>query len=308
MNIIKKIFLPVICVFITVSLFSACGSMGALSSIGATIAQKAGVIDKNTATAISNSGQALAQAGATITPEQEYYIGRAVAANILTHYKIDSSNPALTQYLNDICATITVNSSRPDIYNGYHVAILDSDEINAFSTSGGHIFVTRGLIACTDSEDSLAAVLAHEIAHIQLKHSLKAIKTNRINTALLTTVVSAGAAASKKDVQQVTDMFNNSVGDIVNTMLNSGYSQTQEFAADSTALGLLANAGYNPSAMLTMLKLLEKGEQGKTGGFVKTHPSPEARIANVEKTLGQYKVTDTSSYRTARYKEIGLVN
>ncbi|MDR0303142.1 MAG: peptidase M48, partial [Treponema sp.] len=115
----------------------SCASVAKVAGAGAQIAGAAGVIDKNTANAISNSSKAIGSAAEEITPEQEYYIGRAVAANILSNYKFWTGGPALTAYLNNICTAITINSPRPDVYNGYHVAILDSNEINAFATSGG---------------------------------------------------------------------------------------------------------------------------------------------------------------------------
>ncbi|MDR1239965.1 MAG: M48 family metalloprotease [Treponema sp.] len=281
---------------------AACGTLASMASAGAQVAGALGVIDQNTADAVSKSSDAIGRAVEEISPEQEYYIGRAVAANILSRYKIWNGSPALTAYLNRICAAITINSPKPEIYNGYHVAILDSTEINAFATSGGHIFVTRGLIACTASEDSLASVIAHEIAHIQLQHSTRAIRTSRITQAVLVTGGSAAdLAASGTSLSELTDIFNESVGQIVETMINNGYSQTQEFAADNLALSLLASAGYEPSSLITMLRALEKNQSGQRGGFSKTHPTPARRISNAELSAGRYSVADTQSYRQARY-------
>jgi predicted Zn-dependent protease len=259
-------------------------------------------IGKNTVKAVSNTGKAIANAAEDITPEQEYYIGRAVAANILNTYALWRGSPALTAYVNRICGAIVINSPRPDIYNGYHVALLDSNEINAFATSGGHIFITRGLIAAAKSEDALAGVIAHEIAHIQLRHSIKAIKTSRITNALMVTGASVTGVVSGYDVNEMASIFNETVGDIVGTLVNNGYSQSQEFDADSTALSLLAGAGYNPSGLIEMLKELEKTQKGGSGGFNKTHPSPDRRLAAAERTLAkQSGITDNSSHRRARF-------
>jgi predicted Zn-dependent protease len=270
-------------------------------SAAARIAGAAGIIDQNTANAISQSAQAISKANEDMTPEQEYYIGRAVGANILTSYRIWTGNPAQTTYLNRICGALVVNSPRPDIYNGYHVNILDSTEINAFATSGGHIFVTRGLISNADSEDTLAAVIAHEIAHIQLQHGLKAIKNSRFQQAILVTATSAAGAAAGVDVRELTSVFNESIGEILTTMVNNGYSQTQEFEADSFALSLLAAAGYDPGALVTVLRSLERTQGSHPGGFNKTHPTPARRIDNAQKTLSRYRVQDNKAARQARY-------
>ena len=305
-NRIKKIVknaVPFILVLVPVlGLLYSCETTAAVVDVGAQVAGAFGVIDSNTADAISQSAQAIGRAAEEITPEQEYYIGRAVGANILSSYRVWNGNQALTAYLNRICGALIVTSPRPDIYNGYHVNILDTNEINAFATSGGHIFVTRGLIACADSEDALAGVLAHEISHIQLQHGIKSIRNSRITQAVIITGTSAAGAAAGMDVKQLTDVFNESVGEIVTTMVNNGYSQTQEFEADSTALSLMASAGYDPNGLLSMLRVLQRNQTDTTRGFGKTHPTPAQRITNVEKTINQYQVRDTRSYRQDRYR------
>ncbi|MDR1105871.1 MAG: M48 family metalloprotease [Treponema sp.] len=283
--------------------FLSCQTVSSIVSAGAQAAGAAGVIDQNTASAISQSAEAAGRAAEEITPEQEYYIGRAVGANILTNYRIYRDNPDLLAYLNRICNALTINSPRPEIYNGYHVMILDSTEINAFATSGGHIFITRGLLACAGSEDALAGVIAHEVSHIQLQHSIKAIKTSRITQALLVTGASAAGAAAGYDVAELTDVFNESVGEIVTTMVNSGYSQTQEFDADAAALSLMSAAGYDPAALVEMLKMLESNQTGSSGGFGKTHPTPAQRIGNAEKNMPKYAAVNTRPFRAERYQK-----
>ena len=137
--------------------------------------------------AITSSVESIEKASETITPEEEYYIGRSVAASIATQFPVDHGNLQMTTYLNNICETLVMNSDKPYLFKGYYVVILDTDEINAMATPGGHIFVSRGLIDCTDSEDALAAVLAHEIAHVQLGHSVSAIKASRVRSAVSST-------------------------------------------------------------------------------------------------------------------------
>jgi len=286
----------ILSVVLTIAVFAviSCQVLMSVVDVGAQIAGATGVIDQNTANAVSLSARAIGSAAEEITPEQEYFIGRAVAANILSSYKIWNGNPQLTNYLNLICLAITINSPRPDIFNGYRVAILDSDEINAFATSGGHIFVTRGLINSARTEDALAGVIAHEIAHIQLQHSIKAIKNSRITNALLVTGTAAAGAATGMNVNELTDVFKESVGEIINTMVNNGYSQSQEFDADTTAMSLMSAAGYNPSGLVDMLRELNRTQTSSSSGFGKTHPSPAQRITNAEKTVGNYRATDSS--------------
>jgi len=289
------IFLIIIFVVLT----GSCKIFMKATDVGAQAAGATGLINSNWASAISSSARAIGAAAEEITPEQEYFIGRAVAANILTNYRLWTGNSTLTAYLNNICAAITINSPRPSIFKGYFVAILDTNEINAFATPGGHIFITRGLLNVTRSEDALAAVIAHEVAHIQLMHGIKAIRNSRITQALVVTGTSAASAAGL-DVGQLTSVFNESVGEIVNTMTRNGYSQVQEFEADTAAMRLMASAGYNPSGLITMLEAL-RSAQSSNAGFGRTHPTPAQRITNANRTVSSFRVTDNSSQRQARF-------
>ncbi|MFP3042682.1 M48 family metalloprotease [Treponema primitia] len=254
--------------------------------------------DPKGANALSRSALSIERALEYITPEQEYFIGRAVGANILTNYQIYNENPDLTLYLNLITTAIVIHSSKPEIYNGYHTAILDSDEINAFATPGGHIFITRGFLAYATSEDDLAAVLAQQIAHIQLQHGIEVISSNRVVSAIAETSSSVASLA----LSELAGVLDEAAEEIV-TALREGYSQEQQYKADNRAVVLLADAGYEPSSLLTMLQALEHSQLQHPGGFNQTHPTPEERIANVQKYLRQYrdKVLDTRTYREPRF-------
>jgi len=266
-------------------------------------AANADIIDHDTANMISLSARAFGSAAETATPEQEYFIGRAVAANILSNYKIWDKSPLLTAYLNYICGAIVINSPQPHIFNGYHVAILDNNDINAFTTSGGHIFLTRGLIGIAKTEDALAAVIAHEVAHNQLKHSLKAIKTSRVTNAFLITATAGGAAIMGMNAEEFAEVLNESVGEIMQTMVNSGYSREQEYEADIAAMCFMAAAGYQPSGLIDMLN--ELNTVHKIGlGLSKTHPAPRQRIYFAEKALNRFTVADTRVSRLERFSEI----
>jgi predicted Zn-dependent protease len=288
---------------IIMGLISLCASCATIASAAGESAKS--IRNPRLASAVSQTSEAIGRAAEEISPEQEYYIGRAVAATILTNYQVYTENPALTAYLNQICLAIAINSPQPELYNGYHVAILDSPEINAFATSGGHIFITRGLLECVHSEDTLAAVIAHEIAHIQLQHSIKAIKTSRIHNAIRVTGSSAvNIATDGTMLAELTETLHESVGDIMTTMVNNGYSRSQEFDADTLALSLLADTGYEPSSLIEMLKALQENQPNHAGGFNKTHPAPDRRIRNAEKSLGKYQVQDTRSFRQSRFKAV----
>ena len=255
--------------------------------------------------ALSSLDSALSAAEENFTPQDVYYIGRATAANILQRYRLYTGRPALTAYLNLICGALAINSPAPDWYNGYHVALLDSPSLNAFSTTAGHIFITLGLARAAVSEDMLAAIIAHELAHIQLQHGIENIK----HTRLVQDLESLSNAAARLAVREASGasvgernlFFQESIAGTVNALFQNGYSQIQELDADSLALSLLAAAGYDPGSLLELFRFIQRGQGTQAGGFSSTHPLPLQRIAAVEKDLAGYHVPDTRSFRKNRF-------
>jgi len=236
------------------------------------------------------------------TPEDEYYLGRAVAANILAAYKPYTANPELTRYLNRICQTIVINSVQPVIFKDYSVIVLDSQEFNAFSSPGGHIFVTRLIVETAASEDMLSAVIAHELAHVMLKHSISIIDDFRLNDEMAVLAEKARTLSGNTEAAMRLMNFRNSVSAVIDVLFKNGYSQAQEFEADREAAALLAAAGYYPGALVEMFKLLQQVQPSQKEKFNATHPSPEQRIANLSGWVDRYRVEDTRSYRVLRFK------
>ena len=235
------------------------------------------------------------------TPLDTYYLGRAVAANILAAYRPYTGSPALTRYLNLICQTIVINSAFPDLFNGYHVIILDSPEFNAFATPSGHIFITRGLVGLTTSEDMLAALIAHELAHIMLKHGLSIIDDVRLLVEMPAMADRAVQFADNPKAAARYTYFRNSVDAMFGALVRNGFSRDQESDADEGAVVLLAASGYSPAGFLDLLRVLQQVQASQRGGFNATHPSPTQRLVRVQSYVRQYQVRDTQSYRESRF-------
>jgi predicted Zn-dependent protease len=249
----------------------------------------------------SKSAEAVAKSFEDITPEQEYYIGRAVGANILSSYPPYTEAKANT-YLNLLGQTLAAASDRPETFGGYHFLILDSGEINAFAAPGGLVFASRGLLACADSEDTVAAILAHEIGHVVKQHGLKAIKTSRFKDAGLAIGKAAVEEYGSAELAQVTSAFSGTIDDITSTLVNSGYSREAEKEADLAAVQILKRTGYDPNALVRMLEVMKT--RLKPGGpdFAKTHPDPQVRIAEIRKKLPEAPATPVQPQRQARYQ------
>ncbi|MDD2830296.1 MAG: M48 family metalloprotease [Sulfuricurvum sp.] len=230
---------------------------------------------------ISKLSNTLVKSMEDITPEQEYYIGRTVSATILSRYK-PYSNSKAQSYVNQIGYQLSFHSELPHTYGGYHFQILDSDEINAFAAPGGFIFLTRGILQCAGSEDAVAAIIAHELAHITNRHGLQTIKSSRWSEMGSVLTIEASKHYSNKNIAKLVTTFEGSISDIVNTMIVNGYSREYEMQADKTALAILEKSGYNPSSMSEMLHLMEQKIKPGQTGFASTHPSPSDRLKAIE--------------------------
>jgi beta-barrel assembly-enhancing protease len=252
--------------------------------------------------AIASKGASKAQdASRPITDSEEYYIGRAVAARVLGNYKLDQ-NPGLNEYVNEVGQTVARKSSRPNPFRGYHFAVLDTEEINAFACPGGIIFVTRGLIKTCGNEDQLAAVLAHEVGHVADKDGI-----NSISQARWTQVFTAmGTEAAKQyggAAGNLVSLFEGSIDDVFKTIVVSGYSRQAEEAADTAALATLTRAGYDPNALVALLAKMEAKGKGASGGIFKTHPPTSERLAKVKGAAGLSPESKGEKIRTARFKK-----
>lgn len=215
-----------------------------------------------------------------ISESEEYYIGRAVAAQILSRYKA-LNDPGLNAYAQKVVQAVALASDRPATFKGYHVQVLDSGEVNAFAAPGGFIFVTSGLLKLVKNEDELAGVLAHEVAHVAKKHGLKTIQTSRLTSAFTILGSEAAKNYTPQQVSQLTSAFEGAVDDVVNKMVVNGYSRDKEYEADKFGAQYAKAANYDPGALKTFLARLEKSEGNGGGGMFKTHPAPSKRLSEL---------------------------
>ncbi len=262
---------------LTAAGIAGCASMGKVAEVVGAVGVATGQITEEEAQSAIRAAQAAAKAAEEITPQQEYYIGRSVAATLLGRYRpLDRTE--LTEYVNLIGQALALASDRPETFGGYRFLILDSEEINAFAAPGGLIMITRGMLRLCRTEDQLAAVLAHEIGHVQHRHGLQQIRKSRLTTAVTVAAVEAGRHWGGAELAEAVNTFEGAIDDITQTLVVNGYSRAAEREADAAAVTILARVGYDPGALIEMLE--EMGRRLKPGGldFAKTHPPPSERI------------------------------
>lgn len=253
--------------------------------------------------ALVSSVKSVSKAARSLTEDEEYYVGRAVAARLAATYPIYRNN-SQTDYLNQIGQTIALHTEKPTTFGGYHFAILDSEEINAFACPGGIILITRGMMASVKSEDELAAVLAHEIAHVIHRDGISAIQSSRWSEALVVIGSSAAREFGRKDTAKLVSLFEGSIDDVVKTLVVNGYGREQEMAADASALKYLVAAGYDPQGLTGYLKRLEQAGQGSKGGILTTHPGTDERLESVAKASTPAVDTSSVPLRAKRFADL----
>jgi len=165
-------------------------------------------------------------------------------------------DPALNAYVNELGRRLARHAPRGRFQ--YHFAIVDQDAPNAFALPGGYIYVSRGLLILTNSEDELANVIGHEIVHVAARH------------AAARQAIIRGLPGPIKYFAQ---------GHI------AGYSRNQEREADRLGQGMAGLAGFDPQGMATFLKDLEFTERLRLGTsrmprFFDTHPATIERVAS----------------------------
>jgi predicted Zn-dependent protease len=259
-----------------VSFLVGCASV---VEVGTTAAQQAGVITKQEKDYYDRRARETESAVRPMTDREEYYVGRAVAATVLGSYRLYQDD-RLTRYVNEVGQAVALSSDRPLTYRGYHFAVLDTDEVNALACPGGTILITRGMINRARNEEELAAILAHEVAHINHKDGVNSIQRARWVQAVAALGADAARQLGRGEVDELASLFQGSVGDVVKTLVVNGYSRTQELAADRSAMIFMARVGYDPNSLTDYLGRLAKEQgAGAHGGFFATHPGMADRLA-----------------------------
>ncbi len=154
----------------------------------------------------------------------------------------------------------------------FQVTILDSAEVNAFALPGGYIYVTRGILALASDSSELAAVLAHEIAHVTLRHARA--RTNRTRTTEIVDRVVSGVFGGEAGAEEAANRSKQSL---------AAFSQNQELEADREGIKFTGKAGYDPHAAARFLGVMSRfatfsAGQNQGEGFLSSHPSTPDRI------------------------------
>ena len=207
-----------------------------------------------------------------ISTKEEVRIGRDAAEEISRRYRVLEDTPDARRVASIGARIIEHNDKREGV--PYSFRVLDLKEVNAVSLPGGPVYVYRGLLDLLGNDiDALACVIAHEVAHIDARHSAKQMSQQIIANVGILVLVKGSTA---RDIASLTT-----------SLLNMSYSRSDEYEADHRALSYAHKAGYKATGLLTFFKRLRELEQSKNQGveLLRTHPLTAARIDRAQKII-----------------------
>lgn len=241
-------------------------------------------------------GAAMLLAACTVTPEpgedelipphEEAKIGAAAHPEIVAQFGGAYDDHRLIGYLSGLVRQLSANSGAPG--DEYRLTILDTPVVNAFASPGGYIYVTRGLLALANDEAEIAGVLAHELGHLNARHSAKRQVAAERQTFL------SGILASLADSSYLADSLRRRT-----TRSIAAYSRDQELEADKLGMAIAAKTQYDPSASVTFLTSLERKFEfdGRNEGsdssddrvsLISSHPGTSERIRQARSQAFSY--------------------
>ncbi len=231
----------------------------------------------------------------TVSESQEVQIGRTEDPKVREEYGVYDNAP-LQQYVNAVGQKLARASHRPGL--DYHFTVVDSPEINAFALPGGYVYITRGILAYLNSEAELAAVLGHEIGHVTARHSVQQMSA--------ATATQVGASILQIFVPQASGGLGDTAVNLAGGALLSGYGREHELEADRLGAEYLARTGYDPQAMVKVVRVLKSQElfdaaiarqEGREPrsyhGLFASHPDNDTRLQQVVNEAARLKHANT---------------
>ncbi len=219
----------------------------------------------------------------SMTPDQETALGVQSAPQMAAQMggEADPSDPR-AQEVSHIGGQIVQRSDASKSPYQYQFHLLnDAQMVNAFALPGGQVFITRGLYDKLADEAELAGVLGHETGHVVERHSAQQYEKSQLGQTL---VLATGVAASNRQ----RGLAAWAIADLANQMIQLKFSREDESQADERGLQFMTQAGYDPTAMIDVMKILQKvAGSGSQPEFLETHPDPGNRIDAIQQWLSQ---------------------
>ncbi len=233
-------------------------------------------------------------AGELLTPARQAEYGQMMLAE-LRNYGYVLDDPLIDDWLQTLGARLGANSDQPR--QPFTFFMLRERQINAFATLGGYVAVNAGLVLTAEREDEVAAVLAHEIAHVTQQHVLRGVERAQrdqipILLGMLAAVVAAQQAGGNSSGDATMASITSAMGLMAQRQIN--YTRSNESEADRLGIRTLARSGYDVDAMSGFFERMALAMRGNEGGYtapdyLQTHPVTTTRISEAKARAEQMK-------------------
>lgn len=215
-----------------------------------------------------------------LTTEQEIYLGQQMAPQMAAQFGNEVRDPAAQALVDAVGARLlaAMPAEYPDYPFDFHL-LADEQTVNAFALPGGQIFITAALFQRLETEGQLAGVLGHEIGHVLGRHSAARMAKAELTQGL---VGAAGVAGSDVIGQHGATQIAGAVGN----MMMLKYGRSDELEADALGLQFMADANYDPRALIRVMEILREASGGASRPeWSSSHPDPGNRITKIEERL-----------------------
>jgi predicted Zn-dependent protease len=217
----------------------------------------------------------------TMSADEEIALGLQSAPQMAAEMggEADASDPAEREVSRIGQQIVDRSDARTSPYKYQFHLLNDRQTVNAFALPGGQIFITRGLYDRLGDEAELAAVLGHEIGHVVERHAAQQVEKGRLGQTL---ILATGVAESNRR----NGLAAWAVADLANHVIQLHFSRADESQADQRGLQFMTQAGFDPRAMIDLMKILvQVSGSGHAPEFLQTHPDPGDRIDSIEQWL-----------------------
>ncbi len=239
--------------------------------------------------------------GSAITPQQEHQLGESLVRRMRQEHLV-VSDPLLADYIQSLGYKLAANADPQP--NPFTFFIVKSADINAFAAPGGFIGVNYGLILTTQSESELAAVMAHEIAHVTQHHMARTYQAaGRYQWATAIALLAAILVGGHNDQLGQAALAAGIAG---NAQLSINFTRANEKEADAVGIRILENSGFDPDAMANFFARMQRATRlygNQLPEFLSTHPVTGSRIAearNRAEQMPHHKVKENPNYYLAK--------
>ncbi len=218
----------------------------------------------------------------SISEEQEIALGLQAAPEMAQQYGGLHPDEQAQAMVDRVGESLVRNSAAAQTTYPFEFHLLaDPQTVNAFALPGGPVFITAALYSRLQTEAQLAGVLGHEIGHVVARHGAQRIAQQELTQGLSGAVVMATYDPNNPGSQR-TAMIAMMIGNLINMK----YGREDELQSDRLGVRFMAEAGYDPRALIGVMKILEEASGGaRQPEFFSTHPNPENRIARIEEAI-----------------------